>query len=79
MEELMDSGKEKGFALYDEIKVWIEEMANTYPDLASTGSIGKTSEGRDMRYIRLGAASDKAKKIIFIEAGLHARFGVENQ
>ena len=61
------------FARYADILSWIASMAATYPSLASTGSIGTTSEGRDLRYIKLGAAGSGKKEII-IEAGIHARY-----
>lgn len=55
-----------------EINDWIDSLATTYPSIASTFSIGKSHEGRDMRVIKIGAAG-KNKKGFWIDATIHAR------
>jgi len=55
-----------------EINDWIDSLATTYPSIASTFSIGKSHEGRDMRMIKIGAAGTN-KKGFWIDSTIHAR------
>jgi len=55
-----------------EINDWIDSLATTYPSIASTFSLGKSHEGRDMRVIKIGAAGTNKKKY-WIDACIHAR------
>jgi murein tripeptide amidase MpaA len=60
------------FPTYDEILAWIADIVETYPDLASTFSIGDTYEGRPMQVLRLGIPGEN-KWSVWIDAAMHAR------
>ncbi|KAI8824582.1 putative carboxypeptidase precursor, partial [Fimicolochytrium jonesii] len=67
------------YRTYADIKAKIAEWAKTYPDLFTDyGSIGKTSEGRDIPAFKIGKppAKPKAgtpKPSIWLNGGIHAR------
>jgi len=64
------------FARYSEIIAWLTELCGKYSKIATCDVVGKTFEKRDIRYVKLStgpAADGKEKRIIFIEANIHAR------
>ncbi|CAF4492834.1 unnamed protein product, partial [Didymodactylos carnosus] len=66
-----------------DINAWIDQMVVAYPDLASTFSVGKSYEQRDMKCIKIsskkmaknadGTIINAAKKAIWWDGGIHAR------
>ncbi|XP_017480758.1 PREDICTED: carboxypeptidase B-like [Rhagoletis zephyria] len=54
---------------------YIEEISRQHPDLCSLETIGKTSEGRVMKIIKVGYSNSSKpnKPIVWIDAGIHAR------
>jgi hypothetical protein len=60
---------------------FMDRLVELYPQLASVQSIGQTSEGRDMRILRITSSPAKSsnrqyndsKPIFWIDAGIHAR------
>jgi hypothetical protein len=52
---------------------FIELLHSTYPEI-SYESIGRSSEGRELRVIKIQTKdSNRTKPIVFIDAGVHAR------
>lgn len=53
----------------------MDEVTRQNPILCSTEVIGKTSEGRAMKIIKIGwpGETKKEKPIVWIDAGIHAR------
>jgi len=51
-------------------------MADKYPELCVVASFGKTYENRDMLHAIITDPNNmtKDKKIVFYQAGIHARF-----
>ncbi|KAM8934413.1 carboxypeptidase O-like [Pelodytes ibericus] len=56
-----------------EIYQWIEEIQNKHSDLVTTHYLGRTYEQRPINYLKIGWPSDKEKKVIIIDCGIHAR------
>lgn len=58
-----------------EINSFLEQLVKQYPGRVAIESIGKSFEGRDMKVVRISAPSktNAAKKIVWIDAGVHAR------
>ncbi|CAF0866470.1 unnamed protein product [Didymodactylos carnosus] len=66
-----------------DIYAWIDQMVATYPDLATTFSVGKTFEKRDMKCLKIsstkmvknldGTIVNAPKKAIWWDGGIHAR------
>lgn len=56
---------------YETMQKDLAELAESYPDLLSVSSIGKSEEGRDLTLAILG--NPDAKNQIFVSAGIHAR------
>lgn len=57
---------------------FMDRLAEMYPRMLSIESIGKTSEGREMRIMRISSPSqgrqvNNSKPIFWIDAGIHAR------
>lgn len=57
---------------------FMDNLVQSYPQLVTTESIGKTSEGREMKILRIGSGAgtrqgQQGKPIIWIDAGIHAR------
>ncbi|XP_035704864.1 carboxypeptidase B isoform X2 [Folsomia candida] len=55
------------------IHSWLDALAAHNPNIAQIGSIGRTTEGRDMKTIKLSSNLRKNNPIIFIDGGIHAR------
>lgn len=57
---------------YAEIQAFLTQTANDFPNIATKGSLGRSFEGRDIGYIKIGAPGLN-KPAIWIDAGIHAR------
>ncbi|NP_001087305.1 carboxypeptidase O gene 1 L homeolog [Xenopus laevis] len=57
----------------DEIYQWMDQVKETYSDLVSMHYLGSTYEHRPIYYFKIGWPSDKPKKIIWMDCGIHAR------
>ena len=58
----------------NQIYYYLQYLQKSNPDIVSIETIGKTSEGRDMKVIKIETKlSNRTKPIIFIDAGIHAR------
>lgn len=63
------------------IYAFMDKLVQSFPRLASTESIGQTSEGREMRMLKItsspgmrqGQQLHQSKPIFWIDAGIHAR------
>uniref|UniRef100_A0A183CL59 Peptidase_M14 domain-containing protein n=1 Tax=Globodera pallida TaxID=36090 RepID=A0A183CL59_GLOPA len=55
------------------IASYLHLLGETHPEFIKFGSIGKTSEGRDMPFLTLGYPSASKKPALFVDAGIHAR------
>lgn len=64
--------RENNFAIF-QIHSWLDALAAHNPNIAQIGSIGRTTEGRDMKTIKLSSNLRKNNPIIFIDGGIHAR------
>uniref|UniRef100_A0AC34RCH7 Peptidase M14 carboxypeptidase A domain-containing protein n=1 Tax=Panagrolaimus sp. JU765 TaxID=591449 RepID=A0AC34RCH7_9BILA len=58
---------------FTEIMSYIEAVATKYSSFVSIASLGKSLEGRDMKYLKIGYPSQSKKNALFIDAGIHAR------
>lgn len=65
------------FARHDEINAYLDHLAAAYPRTVRVISAGRSHEGRDLRYVRIGdgkhSAANDTKRVIFVDAGIHAR------
>ncbi|XP_017952843.2 carboxypeptidase O [Xenopus tropicalis] len=57
----------------DEIYDWMEQIQLKHRDLVTKHFMGSTYELRPIYYFKIGWPSDKPKKIIFMDCGIHAR------
>ncbi|NXY42858.1 CBPO Carboxypeptidase, partial [Ceuthmochares aereus] len=57
----------------DEIYQWMSEIQKSNSELVTQHYLGKTFENRPMYYLQISQPSDKAKKIIWLDCGIHAR------
>ncbi|XP_059476080.1 carboxypeptidase B-like [Neocloeon triangulifer] len=60
------------FMDYDEISLYLTEVAATYPEIAQLASIGTSYEGRQQNLLKLSNGNGVPKIGIFIDAGIHA-------
>ncbi|XP_014254080.1 carboxypeptidase B-like [Cimex lectularius] len=51
---------------------YLDYLAQTYPNFVSVSSMGKSVEGRDIKFIKISSGNPNAKKF-WIEGGIHAR------
>uniref|UniRef100_A0A1I8NVL3 Peptidase M14 domain-containing protein n=1 Tax=Stomoxys calcitrans TaxID=35570 RepID=A0A1I8NVL3_STOCA len=62
------------FNRFDEINAYLEELAVAYPSRVMVKTVGKSYEKRDMKAITItNGDGKKDKKVIFMDAGIHAR------
>lgn len=62
------------FWKYDEIYEYIDELAEEHPEIMSVETGGLTSEGREIKVVKISTTGVQGDKpIIFIEVGMHAR------
>ncbi|XP_043549178.1 carboxypeptidase O isoform X2 [Chiloscyllium plagiosum] len=57
----------------EEIYQWMEEMKENYKELVTQHLLGITYQKRPMYYLKISRRSDKPKKIIWMDCGIHAR------
>ncbi|XP_053569058.1 carboxypeptidase O-like [Bombina bombina] len=57
----------------DEIYHWMEQIKEKYSDLVTMHYLGSTYELRPIFYFKIGSPSDKQKKVIWMDCGIHAR------
>lgn len=59
---------------HDAINSYLQEVAAKYPKYAKVETVGKSYEGREMKTIRISNGDGNSnKKVIFVDAGIHAR------
>lgn len=63
----------KTYHRYSEIVAKLREIASLYPSIATYSTYGSSLEGRALPMIRLAGTSSAAKKVIYINSGIHAR------
>ncbi|XP_041768533.1 carboxypeptidase B-like [Anopheles merus] len=58
-----------------EVNAYLDELAQTYPNLVRVATIGTTHEGRPIKSITISTNSGVAgsKPVVFIDGGIHAR------
>lgn len=56
-----------------QIREYLQELADTYPQRVEVETIGQSSEGRNIDVIRITNGDNRTKPIIFSEGGMHAR------
>uniref|UniRef100_A0AC34Q6W9 Peptidase M14 carboxypeptidase A domain-containing protein n=1 Tax=Panagrolaimus sp. JU765 TaxID=591449 RepID=A0AC34Q6W9_9BILA len=61
------------FHPFSEMMAYIEAVAAKYSSFVSIASLGKSLEGRDMKYLKIGYPSKSKKNALFIDAGMTAR------
>ena len=67
------------FTLYhreDRINDFLDNLGYSYPDHVTVSSIGKSSEGRDIKLIKVTATKTQGptkKPAVYLDGGLHAR------
>ncbi|XP_029460785.1 carboxypeptidase O-like [Rhinatrema bivittatum] len=57
----------------EEIKQWMMQIEQEYNHLVTRHQLGETYELQPIYYLKLGQPSDKPKKIIWMDCGIHAR------
>ncbi|XP_075139953.1 carboxypeptidase O-like [Leptodactylus fuscus] len=57
----------------DEIYNWMDLIKDKYSDVVSQHLAGHTYEERPIYYFKIGWPSEKTKKVIFMDCGIHAR------
>ncbi|XP_048455159.1 carboxypeptidase O [Rhincodon typus] len=57
----------------EEIYQWMEQMKESYKELVTQHLLGITYQKRPMYYLKISRKSDKPKKIIWMDCGIHAR------
>uniref|UniRef100_A0AC35UHH1 Peptidase_M14 domain-containing protein n=1 Tax=Rhabditophanes sp. KR3021 TaxID=114890 RepID=A0AC35UHH1_9BILA len=65
---------------FDSIENYITNVAAQNPTFVSIASLGKSHEGRDTKYLKIGypAAGAAVKPAVFIDANIHAREWISN-
>ncbi|XP_075982310.1 carboxypeptidase B-like [Anticarsia gemmatalis] len=60
---------------YHQVDVFLDQLAEAYPDRVTLVNAGKSFEGRDIKYIKISTTNfeDTSKPIVFMESLLHAR------
>ncbi|XP_069839587.1 carboxypeptidase O-like [Dendropsophus ebraccatus] len=57
----------------NEIYDWMDKIKETHKELVSLHYLGSTYETRPIYYFKIGLPSNKKKKIIWMDCGIHAR------
>ncbi|KFO93304.1 Carboxypeptidase O, partial [Buceros rhinoceros silvestris] len=57
----------------EEIDQWMTQIQKNNSELVTQHYLGKTFENRAMYYLQISQPSNKAKKIIWMDCGIHAR------
>jgi len=62
-------------SLSTDIDSYIEHLAITYPDICQTEVIGKSSQGRQLKLLKVSTGGDSNKPAIWIDGGKHNKTG----
>ncbi|MGH0117045.1 UNVERIFIED_CONTAM: hypothetical protein FKN15_028157 [Acipenser sinensis] len=65
--------KHFGSAAAATIYEWMDKVKNHYQDVVSQHFLGTTYEKRPIYFFKIGEKSDKPKKVIWVDCGIHAR------
>ncbi|NXH21641.1 CBPO Carboxypeptidase, partial [Bucco capensis] len=57
----------------EEIYQWMTQIQESSSELVTQHYLGRTVENRPMYYLKISQPSDKTKKIIWMDCGIHAR------
>ncbi|XP_035204399.1 carboxypeptidase A2-like, partial [Stegodyphus dumicola] len=59
----------------NEIHEFVDKLSEDYPNITEVISVGKSSEGRDLKAIKIGSktSTKSSKSAIWIDGGIHAR------
>ncbi|NXD80090.1 CBPO Carboxypeptidase, partial [Halcyon senegalensis] len=57
----------------EEIYQWMSQIQESNSELVTQHYLGRTVENRPMYYLKISQPSDKTKKIIWMDCGIHAR------
>jgi murein tripeptide amidase MpaA len=57
-----------------DIESYIKYLATTYPDICQTEVIGNSSEGRDLKLLKVSTGGDGNKPAIWIDGGEYKHF-----
>ncbi|XP_071978758.1 carboxypeptidase O-like [Engystomops pustulosus] len=57
----------------NEIYEWMDQIKETHKDLVTIHYMGSTYETRPIYYLKISSPSDRKKKILFMDCGIHAR------
>ncbi|XP_069792297.1 carboxypeptidase O [Narcine bancroftii] len=74
--ELLHSPRVHSYTKYHtmaEIYAWMDQMKETHKDLVTKHHLGVTYQNRTMYFLKISRKSDKPKKIIWMDCGIHAR------
>jgi len=58
---------------FEQIAAWVDELAETYPNLVSISTIGTSHQNRPMRVVKVTAGGTTKSKAVFFHGGIHAR------
>jgi len=60
------------FPTWEEANIWLNAIEDVYPDNTERFMVGRTSEGREIRGIKI-FVSGQTKRAVFLQGGIHAR------
>ncbi|XP_066998393.2 carboxypeptidase B [Anabrus simplex] len=63
----------KNYLDFDSIVKYLNSLAKKYKDLVTVDKIGQTTEGRDLKIIKISGGGGGKNPIILVDAGIHAR------
>jgi len=55
------------------IQDWMDLKAQEYPDFLQTENYGKSTEGRDLKVLKISTGGNGVKPAVWIDGGIHAR------
>lgn len=64
----VNSGSMNGFYTYSEVIAWTSKLASNSSSYLSTGSVGKSSAGKDIPYVKLSSSTKYTKFDVLITA-----------
>lgn len=56
-----------------QIQGWMDSKAEQYPNLFQTENYGKSTEGRNMKVLKISTGGGGTKPAVWIDGGIHAR------
>jgi hypothetical protein len=69
MKNYLSHYSDRIFGFATDIESYIEYLATTYPDICQTQIIGKSSEDRDLKLLKVSTGGDGNKPAIWIDGG----------